>query len=92
MARRTWWARLLVSLGAGLVVAVLVALGLTIVDLYQAGHGMPPIGRPWLDVEQLGVHLSRADIVFLVAAVLGAGFTWRGTAAVARGSGWHRPW
>ena len=80
MARRTWWARLLVSLGTGLGVAVLVALVLTILDLYLAGHGIPPIGRPWLDVEQLGIHLSRADVMFLGAAVLGAGITWRGSA------------
>lgn len=81
MAHRTWWARLLVSLGAGLGIAVLVALVLTIVDLYLAGHGMPPIGRPWLDVEQLGIHLSRADVIFLGAAVLGAAVTWRRSAA-----------
>jgi hypothetical protein len=79
LARRTWWARLLVSLGAGLLMAVLVALGLTIADLYLAGHGIPATGRPWLDVEPLGVHLSRADVLFLVAAVLGAVFTWRRT-------------
>jgi hypothetical protein len=81
MARHTWWARLLVSLGAGLGIAVLVALVLTIVDLYLAGHGMPPISRPWLDVAQLGIHLSRADVMFWGAAVLGAGVTWLGSAA-----------
>ena len=79
--RRTWWARLLVSLGVGLGVAVLVAMALTVVDLYLAGHGQPRLGRPWLDVEGLNVHLSRADVVFLLAAVLGAAVTWRGTAA-----------
>jgi hypothetical protein len=81
MSRRTWWVRLLVSFGAGLAVAVLAALALTILDLYLAGHGMPPVGRAWLDVDRLGIHLSRADVVFLIAAVLGAGLTWRGTAA-----------
>jgi hypothetical protein len=75
------WARLLVSLGAGLGAAVLVALALTIVDLYLAGHGQPLLSRPWLDVEGLGVHLSRADAVLLLAAVLGSALTWRGTAA-----------
>lgn len=78
--RRTWWVRLLVSLGAGVGLAVLVALVLTVVDLYQAGHGQPLLSRPWLEVAKLGVHLSRADIVFLLAAVLGAALTWRGTA------------
>jgi len=79
--RRTWWTRLLVSLGAGLGVAVLVAMALTVADLYLAGHGQPLLSRRWLDVEELGIHLSRADVVFLLAAVLGAGLTWRGTAA-----------
>jgi hypothetical protein len=80
-APRAWWVRLLVSLGAGFSVAVLVAIALTVVDLYLAGHGMLLIGRPWLDVDQLGVHLSRADVVFLAAALLAAGFAWRATAA-----------
>jgi hypothetical protein len=78
--RRNWWGRLLVSLGAGIGVAVLAALVLTVVDLYQAGHGQPLLSRPWLEVSDLGVHLSRADVVFLIAAVLGAWLTWRGTA------------
>ena len=78
--RRTWLVRLLVSLGAGVALAVLVALVLTVVDLYQAGHGQPLLSRPWLEVAKLGVHLSRADIVFLLAAMLGAALTWRGTA------------
>jgi hypothetical protein len=78
--RRTWWARLLGSLGAGLAGAVLVAMVLTVVDLYQAGHGQVLLSRPGLDVERLGVHLSRADAVCLLAGVLGAALTWRGTA------------
>jgi hypothetical protein len=78
--RRTWWVRLLVSLGAGVGVAVLTALILTFVDLYQAGHGQSLLSRPWLEISDLGVHLSRADVVFLFAAVLGAWLTWRGTA------------
>ncbi|HEX5575915.1 MAG TPA: hypothetical protein VFX42_08590 [Gemmatimonadales bacterium] len=80
-SKRNWWVRLLVSLGAGVGVAVLAALVLTVVDLYQAGHGEPLLSRPWLGVSELGVHLSRADVVFLLAAVLGAWLTWRGTAA-----------
>ena len=79
--RRNWWVRLLVSLGAGFGVGVLAALVLTVVDLYQAGHGQPLLSRPWLEVSDLGVHLSRADVVFLLAGVLGAWLTWRGTAA-----------
>jgi hypothetical protein len=79
--RRTWWARLLGSLGAALGSAVLLALALTVVDLYQAGHGQLLLSRPWLGWEGLGVHLSRADAVCLLGAMLGAALTWRGTAA-----------
>jgi hypothetical protein len=78
--RRTWRVRLLVSLGSGVGLALLVALVLTVVDLYEAGHGQPLLSRPWLEMAELGVHLSRADVVFLLAAVLGAGLTWRTTA------------
>jgi hypothetical protein len=77
---RGWWARLLLSLAAGFGVAILVAIILTVVDLYLSGHGLPLLGRPWLAVEQWGVHLSRADVAFLSAAVLAAGVTWVGTA------------
>jgi hypothetical protein len=75
------WVRLLGSLGAGLGSVVLLAMALTVVDLYQAGHGQLLLSRPWLDVEGLGVHLSRADAVCLLAAVLGAALMWRGTSA-----------
>jgi hypothetical protein len=79
-SQRPWWVRLLASLSAAFGVAVLVAIALTVVDLYLAGHGRPPLGRPWLDLDDVGIHLSRADIVFLLAAVLAAAFTWRQTA------------
>ena len=79
--KRTWGARLLSSLGAGLGIAILLAIALTVVDLYQAGHGQLLLSRPWLEWEGLGVHLSRADAVCLLGAMLGAALTWRGTAA-----------
>jgi hypothetical protein len=47
--RRVWWTRLLGSLGAGLGNALLVAIALTVVDLYQAGHGRLLLNRPgWM--------------------------------------------
>ena len=72
--------RLLASLGAGLGVGLLMAFGLTIADLYQSGHGMPSLSRPWLDIDPLGIHLSRADVVFLVATGFVAVLAWRGMA------------
>jgi H+/Cl- antiporter ClcA len=85
MARsgRSLWARLLVSLAGGLGAGLLAALVLTLLDLYQSGHGQQPLSRPWLDVAALGVHLSRADVLFLTAAVVGVGLTWRKTASSA---------
>ena len=52
---------------------------LTILDLYRAGHGQPLLARPWIDLAELGVHLSRANVMFLLAALLGAGVAWRAT-------------
>jgi hypothetical protein len=75
-AARSWWARLLISLAGGLAVGVFVAIALTVVDLYLAGHGRPLLSAPWLDVARLGIHLSLADVLFLSAVVFGAGITW----------------
>ena len=71
---------MLVSLGAGLAFGLLVAIALTVVDLYLAGHGRRSLSAPLLDVPPLGIHLSLADVLFLGAAVFGAAITWRRTA------------
>jgi hypothetical protein len=78
--KRPWWVRLITSIGAGLALGVLVAIALTVVDLYLAGHGRRPLGAPLLDVTPLGIHLSLADVLFLSAVVFGAAITWRRTA------------
>ena len=69
--------RLLASLGAGLALGVLVAILLTVADLYLTGHGRPALGAPLIDVAPLGIHLSLADLLFLCAVVFGAVVTWR---------------
>ena len=76
-ATRPWWLRLLVSLGAGAVFGVLVALALAVVDLYLSGHGHRPISSPLVDWAAWGVHLSLADAIFLGAVAAGAVITWR---------------
>jgi hypothetical protein len=59
---------------------VVVAIVITLVDLYLTGHGMAPLNAPLLDWPAGGVHLSVADIIFLVAAAVAAAITWRRTA------------
>ena len=82
------WRRIALSLavgiGSGIAAAFVLAITLAVVDLWLAGHGHPPLSRPWLDVPEWGVHLSRADVILLagiVVAALGAGgvvaFCWR---------------
>jgi hypothetical protein len=69
------------SFAAGLVSALVVAIGIAVVDLYLTGHGMAPLNAPLLDWPAGGVHLSLADIIFLGAAAIAAAITWRRTAA-----------
>jgi hypothetical protein len=78
--QRSWWIRLLLSFGAGMASAVLVAIGITVADLYLVGHGYMPLNSPLLDWPAGGIHLSLADILFLGAAALAAAITWRRTA------------
>jgi hypothetical protein len=78
--KRSWWVRLLLSFGAGVASALVVAIAVAAVDLYLTGHGMVPLGAPVLDWSAGGVHLSLADILFLAAAALAAAITWRRTA------------
>ena len=80
-AKRPGWIRLLLSFGAGVVSAVVVAIAIAVVDLYLTGHGMVPLNAPLLDWSSAGIHLSLADIIFLVAAALAAAVTWRLTSA-----------
>jgi hypothetical protein len=79
-ANRPWWLRLLLSLLAGLGSAILVAIGLAILDLYLTGHGLQSMSEPLLDWSEVGIHLSLADLIFLGAAALAAALTWRRTA------------
>jgi hypothetical protein len=68
---------------------VLVAIALTVVDLYLTGHSQRWLTAPLLESASFGVHLSLADILFLVAAGFGAALTWRATGRAAPGTGGH---
>ncbi len=76
----SWWLWLLLSFGAGLASAVLVAIVIAVIDLYLTGHQLPALNSPLIDWPRLGVHLSLADVIFLLAAVLATAITWRRTA------------
>ena len=78
--KRSWWIRVLLSFAAGLASAFVVAMVLAGIDLYLTGHRMAPLNAPLLDWPAGGIHLSLADIIFLVAAALAAAITWRRTA------------
>ena len=68
--------RLIVSACAAAVAAYLVALAMGLSDIYLSGHGAGTLGGPMLDLAALGVHVSLADVVVLIAALLAGGITW----------------
>lgn len=68
--------RLIASACAAAVAAYLVALAMGLGDIYLSGHGAGTLGGPTLDLATLGVHVSLADVVVLIAALLAGGITW----------------
>ncbi|HJR17336.1 MAG TPA: hypothetical protein VJ808_10825 [Gemmatimonadales bacterium] len=78
--KRPWWMRVLLSFAAGLTSAFVVAMVLAGIDLYLTCHGKAPLNAPLLGWPAGGIHLSLADIIFLVAAALAAAISWRRTA------------
>ena len=77
---RRWWVRLLATLGAGFGTAILAAIALAVTDLYLSGHGLRPLGAPWLDRPAAGIHLSRADVILLGLVLVAVVVTWRRSA------------
>jgi hypothetical protein len=61
---------------AGVGSAVLIALSITIIDLYLAGHGLRPLSAPWLDSPAAGMHLSLADLILLGVGMLAGVIAW----------------
>ena len=81
--KRPWWVRLLLSFAAGAGSTLVVAIAITVVDLYLTGHGMTPLNEPLVNWSAAGIHLSLADLIFLGAGALAAAITWRRTATAA---------
>ena len=57
------------ALASGFVAAIVLAIA----DLYVTGHGAASLMRPWL---QGAVSMSRADVIFYLAVVMGGGLAW----------------
>jgi hypothetical protein len=81
--KRSWWVRLALSFAAGLASALVVAIVIAVVDIYLVGHGMAPLNAPLLKWPGAGIHLSLADLIFLIAAALAAAITWHRTGQAA---------
>jgi hypothetical protein len=68
--------RLAISAVAGIGVAIVVALIVTVIDLYVTGHGYGSIMREVFTWEPAGMHLSIGDVGMLAAVVVVAVSTW----------------
>jgi catechol 2,3-dioxygenase-like lactoylglutathione lyase family enzyme len=75
--RRSPGRRLAFALAAGIGVAVVLSILLSLADIYSTGHGVQTITGPLLEWPALGVHLRAADLVMLGASAIAAGVAWR---------------
>ncbi len=73
MRLRRFLLRVAVTLAAALGAALLLALGLTLLDLYQTGHSRPSLSR----MEIPGLSMSVADAILTVGVLLAAALTYR---------------
>lgn len=68
--------RLGISTIAGIAAGVVVALLVTVLDLYLTGHGHGSVTREVITWEHAGVHLSIADLGMLMTGIVVAVLTW----------------
>lgn len=69
---RRYGLSILGAAAAGLAAAVLLAVVLAVVDIYLSGHSRPTLSRPWIELPDWGIFLSRADVVLLAGALMAA--------------------
>jgi hypothetical protein len=62
---------------SGVGTAFLTAVVLAIIDLYLTGHSKPALGRPWISLFGGSFALSRAELLFYLAIIVGAWAGWR---------------
>lgn len=60
------------GVAAGIAAALLLAIALAITDIYLSGHGHPTLSRPWLEIPEWGIFLSRADVILLAGSGIAA--------------------
>jgi hypothetical protein len=68
--------RLLLTMAATFVVAVISAVAVTLVDLYLVGHGRSGLLRESISWPAASVHLSVGDLIMLGLAFLAAAVAW----------------
>ena len=68
--------RLLLTMAATFVVAVISAVAVTLVDLYLVGHGRTGLLRESISWPAASVHLSVGDLIMLGLAFLAAAVAW----------------
>jgi hypothetical protein len=64
--------RLAFAVAVALGTMVTAAIVIAVVDIYLTGHSLPSLGEPLVSWPALGVRMSRADAILVVATV-GAG-------------------
>ena len=68
--------RIFAALVGGIASALLAAIVLAIIDLYLTGHSRPALGRPWLALFGGAFAITRAELLFYLAILLGAWGGW----------------
>ena len=60
------------TVASALAMLLVSAIVIAIADLYVTGHGGQSLGREWIEVNDNIISLSRADVIVLTAAFIGA--------------------
>jgi hypothetical protein len=67
---------MLIAIGAAATAGMLGAIALAIIDLYMTGHGLGSLTRETITWEPGGIHMSVADVIFLVLVAVAFALAW----------------
>lgn len=76
MKRHSTLFRAVASLSVGGAVGLLAAWAMGLAGVYLSGHGAGLLGGPVLFTLAVDTHVTLADAVVLIAALLAGGITW----------------